>query len=58
MSDRERVLEVASSMSDTATIEEIIAAFYTQMQIEQGLEDVENGNVYSSEEVWEEIKEW
>ena len=55
---RELILEVTSSMPETATFEEIIEAIYTQLKIEQGLKAVENGDVLSEEEVLEELKKW
>ena len=55
---RELILEVTSSMPETATFEEIIEAIYTQLKIEQGLKAVENGDVLSEEEILEELKKW
>ena len=55
---RELILEVTSSMPETATFEEIIEAIYAQLKIEQGLKDVKNGDVLSEEEVLEELKKW
>ena len=55
---RELILEVASSMPETATFEEIIDAIYAQLKIEQGLDAVENGDVLTEQEVLEEMKKW
>lgn len=55
---KELVMEVTNSLPDTATFEDIINAIYTRLQIEQGLKDVEDGNVSSTEELLEEMKKW
>ena len=55
---KELVMEVTNSLPDTATFEDIINAIYTRLQIEQGLKDVEEGNVFSTEELLEEMKKW
>ena len=55
---RELILEVTSNMSETATFKEIMDAIYMQLKIEQGLNAVENGDVLTEEEVWEELKKW
>lgn len=55
---KELVMEVTNSLPDTATFEDIINAIYTRLQIEQGLKDVEEGNVISTEELLEEMKKW
>ncbi len=55
---RELILEVTSTMPETATFEEIINAIYMQLKIEQGLKDVEEGKVLSEEDVLEELKKW
>ena len=55
---RELILEVTSTMPETATFEEIINAIYMQLKIEQGLKDVEKGNILSEEDVLEELRKW
>lgn len=55
---KELVMEVTNSLPDTATFEDILNAIYTRLQIEQGLKDVEDGNVSSTEELLEEMKKW
>ena len=55
---KELVMEVTNSLPDTETFEDIINAIYTRLQIEQGLKDVEEGNVISTEELLEEMKKW
>ena len=55
---KELVMGVTNSLPDTATFEDIINAIYTRLQIEQGLKDVEDGNVSSTEELLEEMKKW
>ncbi len=55
---RELVMEVTSSLPETATFEEIIDAIYMRLKIERGLDAVQNGDVLMEEDVWEEIKKW
>lgn len=55
---RELVMEVTSNLPETATFEEIIDAIYMRLRIENGLDAVQNGEVLTEEEVWEEIKKW
>ena len=55
---RELILEVVSSMPETATFEEIINAIYIKLKINQGLKAVEIGDVLTEEEVLEELKKW
>jgi len=55
---RELVMEVTSNLPETATFEEIIDAIYMRLRIENGLDAVQNEELLTEEEVWEEIKKW
>ena len=43
---------------NTATYEEILYTLYAQMEIQKGIEDMEQGNTKTSEEVKEIIDKW
>jgi len=55
---KELVMEVTSHLPDNVTLEEIICAIYERVKIEQGLKDIENGNLLSESEALEEIEKW
>lgn len=55
---KELVIEVTSTLPDNATLEDIIDAIYMRLQIEQGLDAIENGDILSEEEVLKEIEKW
>lgn len=44
------VMEAINNLPDNATLEEIICAIYERIKVEQGLKDVENGNLLSEDE--------
>lgn len=58
MSDKQRVMETLNSMSDEASFEDILYNLYVQYEISRGLEDVKNGNTYTSDELKEIINKW
>lgn len=49
-------LEVARSLPENATLEDIIDEVYIRLSILKGLEDVEKGNLYTLEEAKERLK--
>ena len=55
---KELVMEVTSTLSDTATIDDIIEAVYIRLKIEEGIKDAEINNELTTEELLEEIKQW
>ena len=55
---KELVMDVISKMPDNASIEEILDAIILRLSINAGLNDIENGNVVSHEDLLEEIKTW
>lgn len=52
---KELVMEVTSTLHDTATIDDIIEAIYIRLKIKEGIKDVKNGNVFTTEEVKKEL---
>lgn len=55
---KELVMEVTSTLPDTATIDDIIEAIYIRLKIEEGIKDAETNKGLSTEELIEEIKKW
>ena len=55
---KELVMEVTSTLPDTATFDDIIEAIYIRLKIERGIEDSQNNNCFSTEELLEEIEKW
>ena len=49
------VLDVVNSMPENATIEEILEAIIVKLSVVKGLNDVENEDVSSSEEILQEL---
>ncbi len=58
MSAKQLVLNTVQNINDTATYEEILYTLYAQMEIQKGIEDMEQGNTKTSEEVKEIIDKW
>ncbi len=58
MSDKQIVMETLNSMSDESSFEDILYNLYVQYEILKGLEDVKNGNTYTSNELKEIINKW
>lgn len=52
------VLDVVNSMPENATIEEILEAIIVKLSVVKGLNDVENEDVSSSEEILQELATW
>ena len=55
---KELVMEVTSTLPDTATFEDVIEAIYIRIKIEEGLKDSEINKGLSTEELLEELKKW
>lgn len=55
---KELVMEVTSTLPDTATIDDIIEAIYIRLKVEEGIKDAETNKGLSTEELIEEIKKW
>lgn len=55
---KELVMEVTSTLPDTATIDDIIEAIYIRLKIEEGIEDAKNNKGLSTEELLKEIEKW
>ena len=58
MLTKERIKKTIDSLPDTFTIEEVIEELVVINKIEQGLQDVEDGNVYSTDEIRKKLNKW
>lgn len=58
MLTKEKIKKTIDSLPDNFTIEEVIEELIVIDKIEQGLNDVEEGNVYSTEEVRKKLDKW
>lgn len=56
MSDKQLILNTVSNIEDTKTYEEILYTLIMQLEIQKGIKDMENGNMKTTEELKEIIK--
>ena len=56
MSDKQLILNIVEKIDETTSYEDILYALYMQYEVTKGIKDMEEGNVKSSEEVKEIIK--
>ena len=52
------VIEVANSLPDTATFDDIIEAIYIRLKIEEGIKDSQINKGLTTDELLEEIEKW
>ena len=55
---KELVMEVTNTLPDTATFDDIIEALYIRLQIEEGIKNIQNDEVLSTEDLVGEIEKW
>jgi len=58
MLTKEKIKKAIDSLPDKFTIEEVIEELIVINKIEQGLKDVEDGNVYSTDEIKKKLDKW
>lgn len=58
MSDKQLVLNTVQNIDDTTSYEEILYTLYTQLEVQKGIKDMEEGNTKTSNEVKEIIDKW
>ncbi len=58
MSDKQLVLNTVQNIDDTTSYEEILYTLYTQLEVQKGIKDMEEGNTKTSKEVKEIIDKW
>jgi len=55
---KERVIKVVESLPDEATLEDIMAELYFRLQIERGLQQLDEGKGLNHEQAKQQIGEW
>ncbi len=55
---KELVMEVTSTLPDSATFDDIIEAIYMKLKIEEGIQDSQFNQGLSTFQLLEEIKSW
>ena len=55
---RDRALELVEQLEDNVGYDEILYRLYLLQQIEEGLEDAEEGRTTSHDEIGEKIDKW
>lgn len=58
MSDKQLILNTVQNIDDNTSYEEILYALYTQLEVQKGIKDMEEGNTKTSNEVKEIIDKW
>ena len=57
-SPKEQALQLIKKLPDDYSMDEIMAELYFRQQVEHGLKDVEEGRVYSHEQVKNMVLQW
>ena len=55
---KDEVISLIKKLPEDTTLEEIMYHLYVKQQIMEGLQDIEQGNVYSISEIKEMSKQW
>ena len=55
---KEEVIDLLNQLPDDSTLEEIQYHLYVRQKIKRGLQEVDQGNVKSQEEVESRMKKW
>ncbi len=58
MLTKEKIIETIDLLPDNISIDEVINRIILLDKIEQGLNDVKEGNIYTTEEVEEKLNKW
>lgn len=58
MSDKQLVLNTVQNIDDTTSYEEILYTLYTQLEVQKGIKDMEEGNTKNSSEVRKIVDKW
>ena len=58
MLTKEKIKTTIDSLPDNFTIEDVIEELIVLDKVEQGLKDVKEGNVYTTEEAEERLSKW
>ena len=57
-SAKEEAIQLIRRLPDDTTLEDIQYHLYVQQKVRRGMQDVEEGRVYSQEEVEKRMKRW
>ncbi len=55
---KQEVIELLKDLPDTSTLEEIQYHLYVRQKVQRGIQDVEEGRVYTQEEVEKRMEKW
>jgi predicted transcriptional regulator len=55
---KEEAIQLIRRLPDDTTLEEIQYHLYVQQKVRRGMQDVEEGRVYTQEEVEKRMKRW
>lgn len=58
MLTKDKIKKTIDTLPDNLTVDQVIDKIIMLDKIEQGLKDIENGNVYSTDEVKEKLHKW
>jgi predicted transcriptional regulator len=58
MLTKDKIIKSIDSLPDNLTVDQVIDRIIMLDKIEQGLKDVETGNVYTTEEVKAKLNKW
>ncbi len=55
---KQEVMELLKDLPDTSTLEEIQYHLYVRQKVQRGIQDVEEGRIYTQEEVEKRMEKW
>ena len=55
---KQEVIELLKDLPDTSTLEEIQYHLYVRQKVQRGIQDVEEGRIYTQEEVEKRMGKW
>ena len=55
---KQEVIELLKDLPDTSTLEEIQYHLYVRQKVQRGIQDVEEGRIYTQEEVEKRMQKW
>jgi hypothetical protein len=58
LSVKEETIRLIKELPDSSTFEEIQYHLYVRQKIQHGIEDIENGNVYTQAEMEKRMEKW
>jgi len=57
-SAKEEVMQLLKELPDSSTLEEIQYHLYVRQKIQRGIKDVEEGRIYTQEEMEKRMEKW